>query len=64
MHELSEREFKITRINMLRALALKGRQYGRLENYSHQRDGNYKNGLNGNGRNEKQAKIFIEVESL
>lgn len=56
MFELSEREFKITKINFLKAVTQKGRQQTRLEKYFHQRDGNFKNESYGNARNEKQLK--------
>lgn len=50
MFELSEKEFKITKIDFLKALTQQDRQHLRLEKYFHQRNGNYKNKSYGNIR--------------
>lgn len=56
MWELLDYEFKITMINMLRAVMEKSRQHERIDGQCKQRDGDCKKELEVNARNQKHCK--------
>ena len=56
MQKLSDYEYKITMINMLRAVMEKSRQHERRDTQCKQRDGNSKKELEVNARNQNHCK--------